>query len=168
MQSMHNVRAKACKASEKAQDGMVADHQAKRPPAKYRVGEEVFVKVARPDARVRCGGSKISRKPLPTGKIIEVDLLKHRYLLKYTGEQGRSRQNWHPVSNLTSVTREKEKVKKIQARTATGSGVAKASIHNLHKPALLNLGNSCWFNSTVQDAEKTPQKYRTPYMCTRS
>ena len=150
MQSMHNIRAKACKASEKAQDGMVEKHQAKHPPAEYREGEEVFVKVARPDARVRRGGSKISRKPPPRRKIIEADLLKHRYLLKYTDEQGRSRQKWRPVSDLTSVTREKEKAKKIQVRTATGSRVARASTHNLHKPALLNLGNSCRFNSTVQ------------------
>ena len=146
---MHNVRAKACKASEEVRDCMMEEHQAKHPLAEYRVGEEVSVKVARPDARVKRGGSEISRKPSPRGKIIEVDLLKHRYLLKYSDEQGRSRQKWHPVSDLTSATREKEKAKKIQAWTATGSRVARASTHNLHQPALLNLGNSCWFSPTM-------------------
>ena len=102
-----NIRKQAAKANDRCSEWMIRGHLRSHPPAKYNVGEKVYVRLPGK------GGIKSAAK---RRYVLETKILKrniHRYVYKVAYISlvtGRKRwEKWMPVYDITSLTLGEEK-----------------------------------------------------------
>ncbi|XP_067654016.1 uncharacterized protein [Haliotis asinina] len=103
-----NLRRNVFKSSMNQSSKMVRKHRRRSSVLVYEIGEKVLVKTQAKDARLRRGGYKNGIARCLEGLVSEIDSDKSRYKISFPNEQTR----WVHVSEITSLTREKEKKRK--------------------------------------------------------
>lgn len=110
------VSNKAQRISTKAANSMVERSLSKHPPSQYNVGEKVLVRFPRKPSRgVIRGGNSLRHTSCCEGKVIAVDRRRFRYQIQVQQSETGDKARWFSVSDVTSLTREKENRRRQQS-----------------------------------------------------
>ena len=101
------------KKNARAAGNMVKGHIARNPPAKYNIGEEVFVRVLPPDANLRRGGRSLKSIISVRARVIDVDQDKYKYQVSFDDKEC-----WVSVADVTALTRDDQNRKQREAQSS--------------------------------------------------
>lgn len=108
-----NIRKHAAKANDRCSERMIRGHLRSHPPAKYNVGEKVYVRLPRK------GGIKSAQKRryVLEAEILKRNIHRHVYKVAYISPvTGKKSEKWLPVDDITSLTLGEEKTKQRAAK----------------------------------------------------
>ena len=113
IETINNLQKKATRNSKKHADRMVRRSIQKNPPASYKSGDNIFVKVKQADHRLRRGGKNLTSPKAREATVLEEDEHHSRYKVMFTDEMVEA---WVPVEDITASTKAQQKTKENAAK----------------------------------------------------
>ena len=110
--TMASLREQSKERRKKENQKMISTRLSKKPPSKYKVGDQVLVKLMKRDERVKRGGLSITAPKVVEGTIIEADQNNFRYKVDIKHVNGRLDKRWIKVEDLTSKHHSEESKKR--------------------------------------------------------